>query len=102
MVGLNNMNYEEPTMLDIARAAVKAGNAGHWPTVAGVLLDEVERLEGIRTANTNDFWLSGWTRKLEIEVSRANVGNRHLLFDRIAYRTGCACGEWRKFTYNQK
>ena len=39
------MNNEEPTILDIAKAAAKAGNAGHWPTVAGILLDEVERLE---------------------------------------------------------
>lgn len=36
---------EEPTQLDIARGAAKAGNAGHWPTVAAILIDEVERLE---------------------------------------------------------
>lgn len=39
------MNDQEPTILDIAKAAARAGNAGHWPTVAGILLDEVERLE---------------------------------------------------------
>ena len=36
---------EEPTLLDIARGAAKAGNAGHWPTVAAILIDEIERLE---------------------------------------------------------
>jgi hypothetical protein len=30
---------EEPTQLQIALEAADAGNAGHWPTVAGILAD---------------------------------------------------------------
>lgn len=35
---------DEPTNLDIALRAARAGSAGHWPAVADVLADEVERL----------------------------------------------------------
>lgn len=37
----------EPTQLEIALRAVDSGDAGHWPTVAGVLADEVRRLKGV-------------------------------------------------------
>tara|TARA_R110002012_G_C11641559_1_gene610688 strand:+ start:129 stop:281 length:153 start_codon:yes stop_codon:yes gene_type:complete len=40
------MKYdEEPTPLDMAKDATRNDSAGHWPTVAGILLEEVERLE---------------------------------------------------------
>lgn len=43
----------ESTQLDIARQAVEKRNAGCWPTVASVLLDEVDRLnEKIKTAKS--------------------------------------------------
>jgi hypothetical protein len=35
----------EPTDLDTALQAADAGSAGHWPTVAGVLADEVRDLQ---------------------------------------------------------
>ena len=35
----------EPTQLEIALAAADAGNAGHWPTVAGILADEYRKLK---------------------------------------------------------
>ena len=36
---------EEPTPLEEAKIATRNDSAGHWPTVAAVLLEEVERLE---------------------------------------------------------
>jgi len=36
---------EEPTPLEEAKIATQNESAGHWPTVAAVLLEEVERLE---------------------------------------------------------
>ena len=36
---------EEPTPLEEAKIAVRKDSAGHWPTVAAILLEEVERLE---------------------------------------------------------
>jgi len=40
------MNWsEEPTPLEQAKCATRKDSAGHWPTVAGILLEEVERLE---------------------------------------------------------
>ena len=36
---------EEPTPLEEAKIATRNESAGHWPTVAAILLEEVERLE---------------------------------------------------------
>ena len=53
---------EEPTPLEIAKVATKTGTAGHWPTVAEVLLDEVERLEkalahtNLESASFEQWW----------------------------------------------
>tara|TARA_R110002110_G_scaffold31758_1_gene111352 strand:- start:267 stop:584 length:318 start_codon:yes stop_codon:yes gene_type:complete len=43
------VSYDDPTKLDIAKHAASTGSAGHWPTVAGILLDEVKRLESIKS-----------------------------------------------------
>jgi hypothetical protein len=40
---------EEAQFVEEALAAVDAGSAGHWPTVAGYLADEVRRLREIVT-----------------------------------------------------
>ena len=40
------MEYDEEQMiLDMAKRVTRNDSAGHWPTVAGILLEEVERLE---------------------------------------------------------
>lgn len=37
---------EEQRLVEQALAAADDGDAGHWPTVAGILADEVRRLQG--------------------------------------------------------
>ena len=76
------MNNEEPTILDIAKAAAKAGNAGHWQTVAGILLDEVERLES-QTSRVRQIvtWTKGtmpadpWEELADIKVLLSENGD---------------------------
>lgn len=58
---------EERGFVEIALAAVDAGNAGSWPTVAGYLADEVRRLrsEAVRPLPTReqiDKLVSNWFR----------------------------------------
>jgi hypothetical protein len=52
---------EERGFVEIALAAADAGNAGHWPTVAGYLADEVRRLRAL-TAEVDPE--AGFTRPL--------------------------------------
>jgi len=53
---------EEPTPLEEAKIATRNESAGHWPTVAAVLLDEVERLEkanahtNLKSASFEQWW----------------------------------------------
>jgi hypothetical protein len=43
---------KEPTQLQIALGAADAGNAGHWPTVAGILADEYRAIAAKLAAAT--------------------------------------------------
>jgi ABC-type transporter Mla subunit MlaD len=47
---MSDRTDEEREFIDMALAAADAGNAGHWPTVAGHLADEVRRLRDLETA----------------------------------------------------
>ena len=63
---------EEPTPLEEAKIATRNDSAGHWPTVAAVLLEEVERLEK------------------QIKGSSASAGSAVELELVAAYGDGCA------------
>jgi len=47
---MSGQTDEEREFIDMALAAADAGNAGHWPTVAGYLADEVRRLRALDAA----------------------------------------------------
>jgi hypothetical protein len=53
---------EELTPLEEAKIATQNESAGHWPTVAAVLLEEVERLEkalartNLKSASFEQWW----------------------------------------------
>jgi hypothetical protein len=60
---------EEPTLLQIALEAADAGNAGHWPTVAGILADEYRKLE------RKNARLRKWIEELD-EIARCTTPDR--------------------------
>lgn len=68
---------EEPTQLQIALGAADAGNAGHWPTVAGILADEYRAIE----------------RKLaELKVAVERIGTDASAIQYLSYGPDGDCG----------
>lgn len=77
---------EERGFVETALAAVDAGNAGSWPTVAGYLADEVRRLRAVRPLPTRERMVEAISARLHITTDTICDGGkpRHLSADTSA------------------
>lgn len=67
---MRDMTDSETGNVEYALYAARTGSAGHWPTVAGVLVDEIDRLRAeLRDSAKHETIMHAAAAKLDAQAS---------------------------------